>query len=167
MTEAGEVGGAGADGLQVGSSAASACSATRAPPTGRPQKMGLTPDQWARDQHAETGVIIPLPLSVTPLARDDAAAGGESEGEEEWQVTTFILLLDSPQYDDELRALIEWVEVVLVPGYLAEPSADARRCHMWFEHPVAIARLHALWLAWQELTEPATCSCTAWNHAES
>ncbi|MDI3101856.1 DUF4913 domain-containing protein [Streptomyces sp. AN-3] len=49
---------------------------------------------------------------------------------------------------------------MLVPGYLAEPSADARWCHLWFEHPVAVARLHACWLAWQELTDPATCGYT-------
>ncbi|MEV0695731.1 DUF4913 domain-containing protein [Streptomyces sp. NPDC050388] len=34
-----------------------------------------------------------------------------------------------------------------MPGYLAEPSADARWCHLWFEHPPAVARLHACWLA--------------------
>ncbi|MFE9454501.1 DUF4913 domain-containing protein [Streptomyces sp. NPDC006739] len=39
-----------------------------------------------------------------------------------------------------------------MPGYLAEPSAYACWCHLWFEHPVAVARLHACWLAWQELT---------------
>jgi len=45
-----------------------------------------------------------------------------------------------------------------VPGYLAEPSNDARWCHLWFDHPVGVvARLHALWLAWQELTAPASC----------
>ncbi|MEW2417514.1 DUF4913 domain-containing protein [Streptomyces sp. NPDC046866] len=95
-------------------------------------------------------------------ADDEEDAGGEPEegGDDQWQFPPFILLLDPPQYDDELRALIEWVEGVLVPGYLAEPSADARWCHLWFEHPVAIARLHALWLAWQELTDPATCGYT-------
>lgn len=95
---------------------------------------------------------------------DDEAAGGETEeesaDEDEWQYPPFILLLDSPAYDDELRGLIEWVEGVLVPGYLAEPSADARWCHLWFEHSVAIARLHAVWLAWQELTDPASCGYT-------
>lgn len=93
-----------------------------------------------------------------------AAGGGEAEegvaAEEEWQYPPFILLLDSPEYDVELRALIEWVEGVLVPGYLAEPSADARWCHLWFEHSVAIARLHAVWLSWQELTDPASCGYT-------
>jgi len=45
-----------------------------------------------------------------------------------------------------------------VPGYLAEPSNDARWCHLWFDHPVGVvARLHALWLAWQALTAPASC----------
>ncbi|MEW2265968.1 DUF4913 domain-containing protein [Streptomyces sp. NPDC047853] len=97
------------------------------------------------------------------LADEEELAGAEAaeQGpEEEWQYPPFILLLDSPQYDDELRALIEWVEGVLVPGYLGEPSADARWCHLWFEHPVAVARLHACWLAWQELTDPATCGYT-------
>ncbi|GAA3312299.1 DUF4913 domain-containing protein [Streptomyces cinereospinus] len=99
------------------------------------------------------------------LADEEETAGGEAtaEGgdeEEEWQYPPFILLLDPPEYDDELRALIEWVEGVLVPGYLAEPSADARWCHLWWEHPVAIARLHAVWLAWQELTDPASCGYT-------
>ncbi|WP_079034244.1 MULTISPECIES: DUF4913 domain-containing protein [unclassified Streptomyces] len=97
-------------------------------------------------------------------ATDEETAGGdvptEDDEEAEWKYPPFILLLDSPQYDDELRALIEWVEGVLVPGYLAEPSADARWCHLWWEHPVAVARLHAAWLAWQELTDPATCGYT-------
>ncbi|MFF3958794.1 DUF4913 domain-containing protein [Streptomyces sp. NPDC001890] len=93
-------------------------------------------------------------------AGGEAAVEEEGDGEEEWQYPPFILLLDPPEYDDELRALIEWVEGVLVPGYLAEPSADARWCHLWWEHPVAIARLHAVWLAWQELTDPASCGYT-------
>ncbi|MFI1285147.1 DUF4913 domain-containing protein [Streptomyces sp. NPDC020858] len=93
-------------------------------------------------------------------AHDETEAPEEGDEEDEWQFPPFILLLDPPQYDDELRALIEWVEGVLVPGYLAEPSADARWCHLWFEHPVAVARLHACWLAWQELTDPATCGYT-------
>ncbi|MER6121771.1 DUF4913 domain-containing protein [Streptomyces sp. NPDC001795] len=84
-------------------------------------------------------------------------AEGVDEEENEWQYPPLILLLDPPAYDDELRVLIEWVEGVLVPGYLGEPSADARWCHLWFEHMPAVARLHALWLAWQELTDPATC----------
>ncbi|MFJ8194717.1 DUF4913 domain-containing protein [Streptomyces sp. NPDC096094] len=90
----------------------------------------------------------------------DTGVETSDDEDDAWKFPPFILLLDPPVYDDELRALIEWVEGVLVPGYLAEPSADARWCHLWFEHPVAVARLHACWLAWQELTDPATCGCT-------
>ncbi|MFE7070453.1 DUF4913 domain-containing protein [Streptomyces sp. NPDC057620] len=95
-----------------------------------------------------------------PADEEETAAGEAAAEDEEWQYPPFILLLDLPGYDDELRALIEWVEGVLVPGYLAEPSAEARWCHLWWEHPVAIARLHAVWLAWQELTDPASCGYT-------
>ncbi|MGW3415611.1 DUF4913 domain-containing protein [Streptomyces sp. NPDC000888] len=93
-------------------------------------------------------------------ADDEEAAVDEEDSEDEWQYPPFILLLDPPEYDTELRGLTEWVEGVLVPGYLAEPSADAKWCHLWFEHTVAIARLHAVWLAWQELTDPASCGYT-------
>ncbi|MBT2545853.1 DUF4913 domain-containing protein [Streptomyces sp. ISL-44] len=41
-------------------------------------------------------------------------------------------------------------------GGIGTSSAEARWCHLWTEHTVAISRLHALWLAWQELTDPAT-----------
>ncbi|MGW2724081.1 DUF4913 domain-containing protein [Streptomyces sp. NPDC001492] len=94
---------------------------------------------------------------------EDAGGDGAEEAEEgdEWQYPPLILLLDPPAYDEELRALIEWVEGVLVPGYLGEPSADARWCHRWFDHDTGvIGPLHALWLAWQELTDPATCGYT-------
>ncbi|MFP8886785.1 DUF4913 domain-containing protein [Streptomyces mangrovi] len=113
----------------------------------------LTAQVGALSQSADTGPGE-APADETP------DVGGEAAGEDEEQYPPFILLLDPPQYDDELRALIEWVEGVLVPGYLAEPSADARWCHLWFEHPPAVARLHACWLAWQELTDPATCGYT-------
>lgn len=92
-------------------------------------------------------------------AGEDPAAADEDEAE--WKFPPLILLLDEPQHSDELRALIEWVEGVLVPGYLAEPSSDTRWCHRWFDHHGGVVpRLHALWLAWQELTDPATCGYT-------
>ncbi|PVC80731.1 hypothetical protein DBP19_35075 [Streptomyces sp. CS090A] len=105
------------------------------------------------------------PDHTSPATPEDEQGGNadgaaEEPGEPEWTSPPFIFLLDPPAYDDELCALAEWVEGVLVPGYLAEPSADARWCHLWTEHPVAVARLHALWLAWQELTDPATCGYT-------
>ncbi|WP_229861638.1 DUF4913 domain-containing protein [Streptomyces xanthochromogenes] len=104
------------------------------------------------DKLAESGDSDPGEASA-----ETEEPAGEEDAEDEAQYPPLILLLDSPAYDDELRALIEWVEGVLVPGYLAEPGADARWCHLWFEHTVAVARLHAMWLAWQELTDPASC----------
>ncbi|MEW1926414.1 DUF4913 domain-containing protein [Streptomyces sp. NPDC088360] len=103
------------------------------------------------------------PGPVEPGAADGVLESGDEgdQEDEEPQYPPFILLLDPPAYDDEKRALIEWVEGVLVPGYLSEPSAEARWCHLWFEHEKGvIPRLHALWLAWQELTDPATCGYT-------
>lgn len=100
------------------------------------------------------------PGEALPEGEETAGEQNTDNAEEEWQYPPFILLLDPPLYDDELRALIEWVEGVLVPGYLGEPSSDNRWCHLWFEHPVAVARLHAAWLAYQELTDPASCGHT-------
>ncbi|MET9206793.1 DUF4913 domain-containing protein [Streptomyces bacillaris] len=124
--------------------------------------------QDVEDLKAQLARLTAL-VDALGAGEDDAPAGGEPEAdapgqeeteEEEGQYPPFILLLDPPEYDDELRGLIEWVEGVLVPGYLGEPSADSKWCHLWFEHPVAVARLHAAWLAWQELTDPASCGYT-------
>ncbi|MGV9277744.1 DUF4913 domain-containing protein [Streptomyces griseosporeus] len=104
----------------------------------------------------EAAEVEPGPLPDQETPPDEAA----DEEEEDWAYPPFILLLEEPQYSDELRALIEWVEGVLVPAYLGEPSADSKWCHLWFEHPPAVARLHALWLAWQELTDPTSCGYT-------
>ncbi|MEV0990967.1 DUF4913 domain-containing protein [Streptomyces sp. NPDC049949] len=112
---------------------------------------------------ALTAQVKTLTQSAGPHAEETASddpGPDEADDEEHWRFPPFILLLDSPDYEGELRALVEWVEGVLVPGYLAEASADARWCHQWTDHPIAIARLHALWLSWQELTDPATCGYT-------
>ncbi|MBV6700310.1 DUF4913 domain-containing protein [Kitasatospora aureofaciens] len=92
---------------------------------------------------------------------EEAPEDGEPESEEdEWQYPPFIALLEGDLRDEELRALAEWVEGVLVPGYLGEASADARWCHRWLEHQDAVLWLHGLWLAWQELTDPVSCGYT-------
>ncbi|MFF2546649.1 DUF4913 domain-containing protein [Kitasatospora sp. NPDC058063] len=92
------------------------------------------------------------------VGADDAEA--EQDDDTEWQYPPFLFVLDEAQQDAELRLLAEWVEGVLVPGCLAEVSADARWCHRWIEHWDAVGVLHAMWLAWQELTDPATCGYT-------
>ena len=68
----------------------------------------------------------------------------------------FILKLSGPVYDAELSALAFWVEHLLAPTYLNEITSQQVWCARWFNHPQAVARLHALWLAWQELTTPET-----------
>ena len=65
-----------------------------------------------------------------------------------------ILKLTGEEYDQELAALSIWVEYVLAPVYLTEVSSSAPWCPRWWEHDGAVARLHGLWLAWQELTTP-------------
>ncbi|MET8540249.1 DUF4913 domain-containing protein [Kitasatospora sp. NPDC004799] len=94
--------------------------------------------------------------------RGETAGEVEAEQEEsaDWQYPPFLFLLEGDQRDAELRLLAEWVEGVLVPGCLGEASADARWCHRWIEHWDAVGVLHAMWLAWQELTDPATCGYT-------
>lgn len=72
------------------------------------------------------------------------------------QIPPLILRLDESTYDAELAALGVWVRYVLAECYLTEVSSSAPWCERWYEHPQAVARLHALWLAWQELTTPET-----------
>jgi hypothetical protein len=67
----------------------------------------------------------------------------------------FIVRQDGEQAAEELAALAAWVHEVLVPIYIDHVGQRNRWCVWWWEHPGAVARLHALWLAWQELTAPA------------
>ncbi|MFF4291008.1 DUF4913 domain-containing protein [Streptomyces sp. NPDC001633] len=65
-----------------------------------------------------------------------------------------ILKLSGDEYERELALLSNWVRYLLAPHYLTEVSSQAPWCPKWWEHPQAVARLHALWIAWQELTTP-------------
>ncbi|WP_306820046.1 DUF4913 domain-containing protein [Streptomyces sp. DSM 40750] len=66
----------------------------------------------------------------------------------------FILYLDGAEYADEMNALAVWVGDLLLPVYGREVTSQQPWCPRWWEHLEAVARLHALWLAWQELTDP-------------
>ncbi|GAA3843777.1 DUF4913 domain-containing protein [Sphaerisporangium flaviroseum] len=66
----------------------------------------------------------------------------------------FLLLLEEPLYQQEMELLAMWVQQVLIPVYVAEPTPTMPWCPRWWKHPTALARLHALWLAWQERTDP-------------
>ena len=81
---------------------------------------------------------------------------GKGGGEQAAPVPPFILRLDGLAFDGELGALVDWVAKVLVPVYCREPGSLAPWCPQWWEHAEAVARLHGLWLAWQELTAPET-----------
>ncbi|MGM0351829.1 DUF4913 domain-containing protein [Streptomyces sp. ECR3] len=65
----------------------------------------------------------------------------------------FILALGGAAYRDELEALTTWVDHLLLPVYGREISSARPWCARWQEHPEAVARLHGLWLAWQQYTD--------------
>ncbi|MEV8503968.1 DUF4913 domain-containing protein [Actinoplanes sp. NPDC051475] len=66
--------------------------------------------------------------------------------------TAFILYHDGESYGKLLEDLAGWVHDVLVPVYVREVTSGSPWCTQWWRHPEAIARLHALFLAWQALT---------------
>lgn len=70
------------------------------------------------------------------------------------QAPPFILYLDGPEYQETLTLLARWVHHLLLPVYGREVTSAAPWCTQWWQHPEAVAQLHGLWLAWQELTSP-------------
>ncbi|MFF8480951.1 DUF4913 domain-containing protein [Streptomyces antibioticus] len=71
----------------------------------------------------------------------------------------FILYKEGAEYDQALSGLALWVEHLLLPVYGRETTSSQPWCPRWWEHLEAVARLHALWLAWQGLTD-ATADLT-------
>ncbi|MFJ3791510.1 DUF4913 domain-containing protein [Kitasatospora sp. NPDC090091] len=67
--------------------------------------------------------------------------------------SVFILAMGGAEYAAELAALGNWVTHVLLPTYGREISSTRPWCSRWYEHQEAVARLHGLWLAWQQLTD--------------
>ncbi|AZK96626.1 MULTISPECIES: DUF4913 domain-containing protein [Streptomyces] len=86
----------------------------------------------------------------TSLA-DPSAEGTPTEPEGPSSI--FILALAGTAYEEELKALGTWVERLLLPVYGREITTGRPWCFEWREHPEAIARLHGLWLAWQQFTD--------------
>lgn len=82
----------------------------------------------------------------------EATTSGADEGSAE-PSSPFILALDGRTYEKELAALRTWVEDLLLPVYGREIHSTRPWCRQWPEHPEAVARLHALWLAWQQFTD--------------
>ncbi|EKX66691.1 DUF4913 domain-containing protein [Streptomyces ipomoeae] len=75
--------------------------------------------------------------------------------QEQTEAQLFILYLDGEDYAEEMRNLALWVSDLLLPVYGREVTSQQPWCPRWWEHLEAVARLHALWLAWQECTDPA------------
>lgn len=89
----------------------------------------------------------PAPTADRPTAK--VAEADEPDG----PTSVFILALGGEAYATELAALSDWVDYLLLPVYGREISTTRPWCARWHEHPEAVARLHALWLAWQQLTD--------------
>lgn len=115
----------------------------------------LTEDSRSHGQQIDRLASEPT-LPALPDAREPGPADGEP---------MFILAMDGSAYDSELAALTQWVNFLLLPVYGREISTNRPWCHRWPEHPEAVARLHALWLAWQQLTVPAAgpAGPSAWH----
>lgn len=95
-------------------------------------------------------------LRETPQGEHEPEGDGDGEKADDGKhvAPPLILRLPADEYDAELVQLDAWVRYVLVPNYCNEITSNAPWCARWWEHPQAIARLHALWTAWQELTTP-------------
>jgi len=106
----------------------------------------------------EQGVILDwLRTHPEPAPRPAAEADPAAEKPETEQAagpkSAFILALGGDAYATELAALTGWVHDLFLPVYGREISTTRPWCDQWHEHPEAVARLHALWLAWQQLTD--------------
>ncbi|MFJ5105113.1 DUF4913 domain-containing protein [Streptomyces sp. NPDC088554] len=106
------------------------------------------------------GVILdrlgsePAPASTArPSADGVTAAQAAGSAQEDGPASVFILALGGEAYAIEIAALSDWVNYLFLPVYGREISTTRPWCSQWHEHPEAVARLHALWLAWQQLTD--------------
>ncbi|MDF3291894.1 DUF4913 domain-containing protein [Streptomyces silvisoli] len=84
---------------------------------------------------------------------EQAAPASEDTQEETDPSSVFILALDDEAYAVELAALRFWVDHLVLRTYGREVTTSRPWCQQWSEHPEAVARLHALWLAWQQFTD--------------
>lgn len=89
----------------------------------------------------------------TPSSPDEEARAAIAQPSDSEPASFFILALDEEAYRTELAALTTWVHHLLLPVYGREITTARPWCQQWQEHPEAVARLHALWLAWQQFTD--------------
>lgn len=101
----------------------------------------LTDEQPAPEDEPRTG---PDRIATSTSAMEDGSQGPSS---------SFILTLEGRAFAKELAALATWVDDLLLPVYGREITSSRPWCQQWRVHPEAVARLHALWLAWQQYTD--------------
>ena len=109
------------------------------------RQHGVILDRLGSEPDPEPAAYRPEDGALTAEAADSERADGPT--------SVFILALGGEAYTVELAALSEWVNYLFLPVYGREISTSRPWCAQWHEHPEAVARLHALWLAWQQLTD--------------
>lgn len=93
------------------------------------------------------------PPDAAPADSADPNAEAAEATPDSGPASVFILALGGEAYATELAALADWVHYLFLPVYGREISTTRPWCEQWYEHPEAVARLHALWLAWQQHTD--------------
>lgn len=124
------------------------------------EDLKATVHGFATQLEHNTEKVKQLASAVASGGGQDDDGDGKGKEKEKPKTPPFILWLPGDKYAGELAALAAWVQNLLVPSYFGEISSSAPWCASWWEHPPAVARLHAAWLAWQELTNPETCGLT-------
>ncbi|MGK4579611.1 DUF4913 domain-containing protein [Kitasatospora sp. HPMI-4] len=103
--------------------------------------------------------------ATIPMADEAPPTAQQTTTEPEKPTSVFILALTGEAYDAELAALRFWVNHLLLPVYGREISTTRPWCYEWEKHLEAVARLHGLWLAWQQMTdaEAGLAGPSAWH----
>ncbi|MBB4929403.1 hypothetical protein F4561_000223 [Lipingzhangella halophila] len=97
--------------------------------------------------------VIRLQTQLSDLA---SAAPQEADSPAA-EAPPFIFNLSRDAYKNELSSLVTWVNEFLVPVYVGE---GIPWCPVWWEHHEAVGRLHALRLAYRELTDTEVSGAT-------
>ncbi|MEV7393734.1 DUF4913 domain-containing protein [Streptomyces sp. NPDC091215] len=118
--------------------------------TAESRKQSETLARLTDDQPSEDVGEAADPVHPESPASASTPAEGNADGR---PASVFILALGAKAYAEELAALTNWVHNLLLPVYGREITTGRPWCRQWQEHPEAVARLHALWLAWQQLTD--------------
>lgn len=119
--------------------------------------LGVTrTQQMLLQQRSSSAETSAYPAAGFGDASFDGGVPGSEAGDVRGGWAPFILTLDGDAYTAELSRLIGWVDNFLRPTFAREVTATRPWCLSWPEHPEAVARLHALWLAYgQHLDEEA------------